>query len=514
MKTYESTVPGKLQHFYVSLLASVVALIILTGSAMFAAASSMAAGKKQPGQQAGKEQPFSDRDILVAIETESEFDPAVDGRLVDVNVKDGIVTLTGKVDNLLARDRAAEVAGAIRGVRSVSNQVVVDPIARSDKELQQAVNLALARNPTTESFQIDASVNNGVVLITGKADSWAERDLATVVTKSIPGVREVRNKVEVVFAKARPDKEIERDVRGRLVWDTLVDDELIFVDVKDGVVFLKGTVGSVMEQGRARADAWVLGVKRIDSSGLEVKPWARDEMRQRKFAYITDKEIAAAIMQALLFDPRVAQFNPRIEVRNGEVILVGAVDSLPAKIAAEEIARNTSGVWRVRNFLKVRPSAVPGAQELQRDIKAALNNHAYLDPSDISVRVRAGKIALNGTVNSDFEKAWAERIASEVKGVVAVDNNLAVHAESWAVQSDDETKKDIEQRLRWSAFVDETDVDVSVEEGVATLTGTVGSLAEEEAAIFLARQAGARLVRDELLVRNPFRKGEGISSQG
>ena len=326
--------------------------------------------------------------------------------------------------------------------------------------------------------------------------------------------QKVRNKVEVVFAKARPDNEIERDVRGRLVWDTLVDDELIFVDVKDGVVFLKGTVGSVMEQGRARADAWVLGVKRIDSSGLEVKPWARDEMRQRKFAYITDKEIANAIMQAFLFDPRVAQFNPRIEVRNGEVILVGAVDSLPAKIAAEEIARNTSGVWRVRNFLKVRPSAVPGAQELQRDIKAALNNHAYLDPNDISVRVRAGKIALNGTVNSDFEKAWAERIASEVKGVVAVDNNLAVHAESWAVQSDDETEKDIEQRLRWSAFVDETDVDVSVEDGVATLTGTVGSLAEEEAAIFLARQAGARLVRDELLVRNPFRQGEGIPSQG
>jgi len=154
MKTYESTAPGKLQHFYVSLLASAVALlIILTGSPMFAAASSAAAEKKQPGQQAGKEHAFSDRDMLVAIETEFEFNPAVDGRLVDVNVKDGIVTLTGKVDNLLARDRAAEVAGAIRGVRGVSNQIVVDPIARSDKELQQAVNLALARNPTTESFQ-------------------------------------------------------------------------------------------------------------------------------------------------------------------------------------------------------------------------------------------------------------------------------------------------------------------------------------------------------------------------
>jgi osmotically-inducible protein OsmY len=86
----------------------------------------------------------------------------------------------------------------------------------------------IARNPTTESFQINATVNNAIVLITGKADSWAERDLATTIAKSIPGVREVRNKIEVVFAKSRPDKEIERDVRSRLIWDTLVDDELIF----------------------------------------------------------------------------------------------------------------------------------------------------------------------------------------------------------------------------------------------------------------------------------------------
>jgi osmotically-inducible protein OsmY len=128
--------------------------------------------------------------------------------------------------------------------------------------------------------------------------------------------------------------------------------------------------------------------------------------------------------------------------------------------------------------------------------------------------VRAGKIALNGTVNSDFEKEWAEKIAAQVKGVVAVDNNLTVKDESWAIQSDYETERDIEQRLQWSAFVDESDFEVRVEEGVATLSGTVGSLAEEEAAIFIARQAGARLVRDELVVRNPFSQAEGTEPRG
>jgi BON domain len=105
-------------------------------------------------------------------------------------------------------------------------------------------------------------------------------------------------------------------------------------------------------------------------------------------------------------------------------------------------------------------------------------------------------------------------VASQVEGVVAIDNNLTVQPQSWAVQSDDETEKDIEQRLQWSAFVDESDVEVAVNDGVATLSGTVGSLAEEEAAIFIARKAGARFVRDELVVRNPFSQAEGTEPRG
>ena len=128
--------------------------------------------------------------------------------------------------------------------------------------------------------------------------------------------------------------------------------------------------------------------------------------------------------------------------------------------------------------------------------------------------MRASKIALNGAVNADFEKEWAEKIAAQVKGVVAVDNNLTVTDESWAIQSDYETERDIEQRLQWSAFIDESDVEVKVDEGVAILSGTVGSLAEEEAAIFIARQAGARLVRNDLIVRNPFRESNATRTQG
>ena len=147
-----------------------------------------------------------------------------------------------------------------------------------------------------------------------------------------------------------------------------------------------------------------------------------------------------------------------------------------------------------------------------RNILLAIESEFQFDPAvdgrPVDVAVNDGIVTLTG------EKERAKRVASQVKGVGAVDNNLTVQPQSWAVQSDDETEKDIEQRLKWSAFVDESDVEVAVNTGVATLTGKVGSLAEEEAAVFIAPKAGARFVRDELVIRNPFSQAEGTEPRG
>ncbi|MEW6490454.1 MAG: BON domain-containing protein [Thermodesulfobacteriota bacterium] len=58
----------------------------------------------------------------------------------------------------------------------------------------------------------------------------------------------------------------------------------------------------------------------------------------------------------------------------------------------------------------------------------------------------------------------------------------------------------IEDQLYWSPFVDADAVQVSVEEGVATLTGRVGSLAEASAAVDNAHEGGAVRVKNRLEV--------------
>lgn len=68
-------------------------------------------------------------------------------------------------------------------------------------------------------------------------------------------------------------------------------------------------------------------------------------------------------------------------------------------------------------------------------------------------------------------------------------------------KSDLETLKDIRDEMFWSPFVDSDQVDVEVNEGIATLTGTVDSWTEYNSAAENAYEGGAVYVDNELKVK-------------
>jgi osmotically-inducible protein OsmY len=67
-------------------------------------------------------------------------------------------------------------------------------------------------------------------------------------------------------------------------------------------------------------------------------------------------------------------------------------------------------------------------------------------------------------------------------------------------RSDTEIWEDIRDELWWSPFVDDDEVDVRVDEGTATLTGTVDSMAECQAATENAYEGGAVHVVNKLQI--------------
>jgi osmotically-inducible protein OsmY len=464
----------------------------------------------------------SDTEVASAVEHQLLLDEAVDLNDIDITVKQGIVLLTGKVENLLARERATHLAETVRGVRAVSNRVAVKPMPmRLDADVRKDVIDRLLTDPATDSYEVSAKVKDGRVTLTGTVDSWAEKQLCGKVAMGVDGVVDLVNDIDFKPKADRPITEIAPEIRKRLHWSVLVDDGLINVAVKDGKVTLTGVVGSAAEKRLARSKAWVAGVTSVDASNLEVQPWANNpDVRKDKFVKKPDAEIRDAVEWAAMYDPRVLSFNIDPEVRFGWVTLRGTVDNLKAKQAAEDLARHTVGVLGVTNRLKVRTPKMRADTEIAFDVRRALFRDPYTESYEIDVAVKDGTVTLSGTVDSYFERAEAVDLASRVRGVKEVKNRMLVagavvyhdphlyfpwHPAVLAVpvpapQDDDAISREIRSELFWNPFVDSTSINVDVEAGVATLTGTVDTWRDYHAATMDAYQGGAETVVNKLRV--------------
>ncbi|MBD3381568.1 MAG: BON domain-containing protein [candidate division Zixibacteria bacterium] len=446
------------------------------------------------------------RDISLAVETELLVDEAVPSHLIDVETTDGIVTLTGSVDNILARDRAERVAETIKGVRGVINKVTVEPVMRTDEKLYEDVHNALMYDPATEGFEIEVDVDNGLVRLDGEVESWQEKQLASTVAKGVIGVREVENRITIDYPEERSDYEIKQDVKRRLDTDVWVDEADIEVSVDDGNVNLDGIVGSAAEKRWARYDAWVYGAESVDVDNLDVEWFAKDAMkRKQNYEDVSDQDIKQAIKDALYYDPRVYSFNLEVTVDEGAATLAGEVDNLKAKTAAAEDASNVLGVWRVNNHIKVRPEVELTNAKLEKKVNDAILRDPYLQLYEVEVDARNGMVYLNGKVNSLFEKQHAEDVAERVKGVVDVVNYVDYQGD-WERKSDWALRQDVWHHLYWSPFVEETEVEIKVDNGVVTLEGEVDTWIERMSAEENAYEAGAKNVLNDLGVAslNPF----------
>lgn len=476
---------------------------------------------------ANAEPALTDASITNAVNGELLIDDVAPFNSIDVQTTDGIVTLSGTVDNILAKERAAALARAVRGTRSVINQISVEPSeSLSDADVAASVETALLKDPATDAYEVSTSVSDGIVTLDGTVESWQERELAATVAKSVKGVRGLNNSIAVEYETDRADLEIQSEIEQALEWNVLIDGALIDVSVDNGEVILSGTVGSAAEANRARLECWVAGVQSVTTDDLSVERWARDEdLRQNKYTAKSDEAIHDAIQDALAYDPRVMSFNVDSTVIDGFVTLTGEVDNLKAKRAAAQVARETVGVANINNFLKVRPDLGISDESIELDVEQALARDPFVDRYEIAVSVINGKAYLTGTVDSFYEKTRADDAASRATGVVEVENDLIVdndytplsydpYVDDWYPQdyawydydpaqpstSDASIEESIESQLWWSPFVDSDDVAVEVNDGEATLTGTVDSWSEFQSAQENAYEGGATWVDNDLVI--------------
>ncbi|HEX6982109.1 MAG TPA: BON domain-containing protein [Balneolaceae bacterium] len=378
----------------------------------------------------------TDEDIARALQTQLAAADALPADHLQIAVENGIVQLKGSTTNLLAKQRASEIAESTAGVISVINTLKITA-DRPDEAVDEDITEALSTNPATESWEINSSVNNGVVTLKGAVDSWQEKQLATAVASRVKGVKGIDNVILVADDEDRKDPDIKAEIESMLEFDARINDERVNVEVANGIVTLGGSVGSATEKRLAIEVAHVAGVEKVVADQLEVDPELNSQLyRDKMISSLTPEQIEKAIIRTFIYDPRVPAEEINVAIEEGVAFLTGSVQNLNAKVAAEADVRKTVGVNSVQNNITVEREVVvtPEVPITDEAIKSRIINAIHRDPyveeAVITVHVEEGAVELTGSVNSQFEKEQIEEIVTHVKGIVSIDNQLKVKEES------------------------------------------------------------------------------------
>jgi osmotically-inducible protein OsmY len=124
-----------------------------------------------------------------------------------VEVKDGVVTLTGTAKNAAQKELTEAYTKDIDWVKSVNNQIVVQDTDTSagqtvgekidDASITSQVKFALLAHKATSALKTKVTTTDGVVRLSGDANSDAEISLATKLAQDVRGTRSVTNDMRV-----------------------------------------------------------------------------------------------------------------------------------------------------------------------------------------------------------------------------------------------------------------------------------------------------------------------------
>ena len=266
------------------------------------------------------------------------------GTSIHVDTLDGKVTLHGTVRDAADKKAAEDAARKIDGVTEVRNLIQVVPakaektVAASDDQIKDKVAQVLKRDSTLADSSIQVqSVNNGTVLLAGKAESLNEHLRALQDAREVAGVRKVASEIE------SPDAKGDETVWSKYSTETKSTAESAKDSVKSAAESTKDTVKSAAESTKhATKSALGTAASGVKSASHTVKETTTD-------AYIT-----SAAKARLIADKDTPGMDINVDTDRGVVTLFGTVPSLTAKQKAAAEASKVAGVKKVVNKLEVR----------------------------------------------------------------------------------------------------------------------------------------------------------------
>lgn len=162
------------------------------------------------------------------------FKTYLKGDDIKIQSTDGVVTLTGTVEQENHKSMAAETVTNLPGVTKVNNEIKVTGTPAgtgSDFLLAERIRGTLLFRRSVSFINTDVSVVDGNVTLKGKASSEAQKQLTSEYAKDISGVKSVDNQLVVTNAPETTPRTA----------DEKIDDASITTQVRMALLFHHGT---------------------------------------------------------------------------------------------------------------------------------------------------------------------------------------------------------------------------------------------------------------------------------
>ena len=152
----------------------------------------------------------SDTWVGLKVKTALLFHRNVRATKTDVNVKDGIVSLSGEASSVAQKELTTEYAKDVEGVKEVKNDMTVakstvKPDETTGEKVDDAsitaqVKMSLLSHRSTSALKTKVETTEGVVTLTGVTKNAAEKALVTKLATDINGVSSVINNMTIQAA--------------------------------------------------------------------------------------------------------------------------------------------------------------------------------------------------------------------------------------------------------------------------------------------------------------------------
>jgi len=199
----------------------------------------------------------TDRQVQQDVSAELEWEPSVHAAHIGVAVKDGVVTLAGRVDSYAEKWSAERVAQRVSGVKAMATELTVQLTSlskRTDADIAASVENLLEWSATLPAGVIKVMVEGGWVTLSGTVDWKYQKQSAADSVRHLMGVIGVSD--QIIIKPSVSATVVKSVIEAALKRAALADAEKIAVTVHGTDVTLSGTVHNWAERETATNSAW------------------------------------------------------------------------------------------------------------------------------------------------------------------------------------------------------------------------------------------------------------------